>query len=83
MYGMPAHTGRPAVATAAECCYACADTPGCNIWNFCPSFQGCGSGCTPAKFGPQATSSYVRGMPTWYHTRMSLHWGDLHPQQCV
>lgn len=31
MFGWPAHTGRPAVATAADCCYACADTPGCNV----------------------------------------------------
>lgn len=31
MFGFPAHTGRPAVATAADCCYACTDTPGCNV----------------------------------------------------
>lgn len=65
MFGWPAHTGRPAVATAAECCYACADTPGCNVWNFCPLKGGCGTGCTAAKFGPtgtqqQARTSYVR-----------------------
>lgn len=64
MFGWPAHTGRPAVATAAECCYACADTPGCNIWNFCPKQAGCGTGCTASKFGPtgtaeQAQNSYV------------------------
>ena len=64
MFGWPAHTGRPAVATAAECCYACADTPGCNVWNFCPRKGGCGIGCTAAKFGPtgtqeQAQASYV------------------------
>ena len=64
MFGFPAHTGRPAVATAAECCYACADTPGCNIWNFCPKQAGCGMGCTASKFGPtgtdeQAHNSYV------------------------
>ncbi|KAG2487798.1 hypothetical protein HYH03_013642 [Edaphochlamys debaryana] len=29
-------------ATAAECCQSCADTPGCNIWVFCPRDQGCG-----------------------------------------
>lgn len=28
MFGMPAHTGRPAVASASDCCFACADTPG-------------------------------------------------------
>ena len=64
MFGWPAHTGRPAIATAAECCYACADTPGCNIWNFCPQKGGCGTGCTVSKFGPtgtkeQAHNSYV------------------------
>jgi hypothetical protein len=60
MFGWPAHTGRPAVATSAECCYACADTPGCNVWNFCPLTQGCGTGCTAAKFGPNPGATYVR-----------------------
>ena len=59
MFGWPAHTGRPAVGTSAECCYACADTPGCNVWNFCPLPQGCGAGCTAAKFGPNASATYV------------------------
>ena len=80
MFGWPAHTGRPAVATAAECCYACADTPGCNIWNFCPLKGGCGTGCTAAKFGPtgtqeQARTSYVRPSPAtacpWWSSQLS------------
>ena len=63
MFGWPAHTGRPAVGTSAECCYACADTPGCNVWNFCPLPQGCGAGCTAAKFGPNPGATYVSHPP--------------------
>ncbi|CAK0779819.1 hypothetical protein CVIRNUC_004861 [Coccomyxa viridis] len=59
MFGWPAHTGRPAVATAAECCYACADTPNCNTWNFCSKAGGCGSGCTSDKFGPNSDATYT------------------------
>ncbi|KAG2433328.1 hypothetical protein HXX76_008394 [Chlamydomonas incerta] len=31
-------------ASAEECCQSCTSTPGCNIWVFCGSAEGCGYG---------------------------------------
>ena len=36
--------GHP-INTTQECCTACQQLAGCNVWTFCPYLQGCDSGC--------------------------------------
>ena len=36
--------GHP-INTTAQCCAACQQRSGCNVWTFCPYLQGCDSGC--------------------------------------
>ena len=33
------------INTAEDCCSACQERSGCNVWTFCPLPQGCDTGC--------------------------------------
>ena len=40
-----AEAGATPVVSTADCCSACRQRQGCNVWTFCPLVAGCDNGC--------------------------------------